>query len=159
MRLLFADLVVLRSENIDLFYLQLWEFVQCVKPQDFVEWVWVRDVAVLNWEIRRWQRFKVFFVGFGHEDIERHLKEVGTLPCEIQKLINTPSASAFVFLVDKHKFDLYRAADMLIASAENRRDRLLHQIELRREQFAERMRKASIDMIRGGPDQEAIAAE
>jgi hypothetical protein len=64
-----------------------------------------------------------------------------------------------VFLVDKHKFDLYRAADMLIASAENRRDRLLHQIELRREQFAERMRKASVDMIRGGPDQEAIAAE
>jgi hypothetical protein len=78
MRLLFADLVVLRSENIDLFYLQLWEFVQCVKPEDFVEWVWVRDVAVLNWEIRRWQQFKVFFVGFGHEEIERHLKELGT---------------------------------------------------------------------------------
>src|SRR5262245_32372704 len=37
-------------------------FARCVQPRDFIEWMWVRDLADERWEIERLRRFKHQFV-------------------------------------------------------------------------------------------------
>jgi hypothetical protein len=53
---------VLSSENAELYRAQFDEIARCIDPNDAIEWLWVRDIADLDWEIRRLRRFKIGYV-------------------------------------------------------------------------------------------------
>lgn len=38
------------------------QFASAIQPKDFVEWVWVRDILDLTWEIRRLRRLKAAYL-------------------------------------------------------------------------------------------------
>lgn len=42
--------------------------VKCVEPQDIIEWLWVKDVVDLSWEILRLRRLKIDLVEIDRED-------------------------------------------------------------------------------------------
>ena len=47
------------------------------RPKDFIEWLWVRDVADLTWEIIRWRRLKAALMNAGRQRaIEHFVRQV-----------------------------------------------------------------------------------
>ena len=50
---------VLRTENLDAYRKLCLEIAKSVGPADMIEWLWVKDICDLSWEIRRLRGFKV----------------------------------------------------------------------------------------------------
>ena len=59
---LFDDPPLLSTENSGQYRSLLDQIAKCVKPKDVIEWLWVRDIVDLSWEIRRLRRFKVLII-------------------------------------------------------------------------------------------------
>jgi hypothetical protein len=70
----------------------------------------------------------------------------------------TNAASAGALLFDKSRFDGYQTLDRLIASAELRRDKIIRELECRREQMARHLGKPSAAVIDGQFDAKKSAA-
>ena len=152
-------------------------FVKCVEPQDIIEWLWVKDVVDLSWEILRLRRLKIDLVEIDRErqnaSIEcarehadaPHFDFSGTstprTPAEIEARKNKPlldTESDSVELLFRH-IEEYERIEQLLTSAELRRDRILREIELRRDHMGRRLRAASDEILDAQVKVPRIAAE
>ena len=61
-RALFGEPPVLRSENVALYHQMMYKFSELIKPNDALEWWWVKELTDDTWEVRRLRRLKVSFV-------------------------------------------------------------------------------------------------
>jgi hypothetical protein len=59
---LFGYAPTLKTEDDEIYWNCMERFVKCVEPQDVIEWLWVKDVVDLSWEILRFRRLKIDLV-------------------------------------------------------------------------------------------------
>jgi hypothetical protein len=175
---LFDDPPVLSTENSSQYRALLNGVAQCVKPKDVIEWLWVRDIVDLSWEIRRLRRFKALFIEVARQ---RRISDFGTStdgpvvgifrvfvsgqPVQKEKVkktrkrkpkLDTESDSASLF---QDCISDYQCVDRLLAAAEVRRNEALHEIELRRDSLARRLRRATDEIIDAEFNEARFAAE
>ena len=50
---------MLRTEDLEAYRKLCLEIAKSVGPADMIEWLWVKDICDLSWEIRRLRGFKV----------------------------------------------------------------------------------------------------
>jgi hypothetical protein len=144
-------------------YNKLWlEIAKSIGPTDFIEWLWIKDILDLSWEIRRLRGFKAGLVQKCRRDrielINRGMRKGDSAAIEE---LETEAGVASMFVEDLSR---YERIDDLLASQESRRNAVLREIERRRESVASRLRKASDDIIDGeftdappvGTDQAAL---
>jgi hypothetical protein len=62
---------VLTSEDLKTYYTIMARFLECLKPRDFVEQIFVKDLTDSTWEIMRYSRHKTMVIEREHE---RHLE-------------------------------------------------------------------------------------
>jgi hypothetical protein len=154
-RPLFTDLPILTSEDPNIFFALLFECIKSVDPRDYFEWVWVRDISLLNWEIRRLHGFKWQIIEVGRIEVMLSSKPANWDPGEnatdevIDPWLKSNVVSAGVLLEDKFRFDTYQALDRMIASAELRRDKIIRELECHREHVARHPVKPSAAIIDG----------
>jgi hypothetical protein len=141
---LFGDPPLLRGEDEGLYDTLMSQFTKLVRPQDMIEWWWVKDMTDHSWEIRRLRRYKVLIVERRRhnrvDDPFAHLD--GAYAREPVPESEKDSAGLFMDVIDQ-----YKSIDKLIASAELRRDHTLREIERRRDNVARRLREASDEII------------
>jgi hypothetical protein len=175
---LFGHAPALKSENNKVYWDFMNEVVRCIKPENMIEWLWVKDVVDLSWEILRLRKLKITLIEIERENTNatiewgrehpdepdyddwtktsraRTAKEI-----EFRKnrpLLDTETDSAE--LLWKH-IDQYEHIERLLTSVELRRDRILREIELRRAEVARRLRQTTDEIIDARPEHAAIAAE
>jgi hypothetical protein len=177
--------LLLRREDPKVYNDLLGHFARCVEPKDIIEWFWVKDITDHTWEIRRLRRFKIIFVEEVRiKDDWKMFSSDSPKNAdggERKPIIPTDKrATEFSnFLQEDAYFDgktcglgelcsaiqlsevmqRYEALDRLIASAERRRDRTLREIAFRREYLAQRLRKASDEIIGQFQEVVPLAAE
>jgi hypothetical protein len=168
----FGDAPVLSTENADIYSDLLRQFTQVIKPKNMIEWMWVRDIADLSWEILRLRRIKARLIEIERqaslETIEK-AEEPSILrrpfpPTEVEarhqkrrKLeLNTEIGSARAF---RAAISDYERVDRLLASAESRRNQVLREMDRYREALAHLMRDASDQIIDAEYQETASAAE
>ena len=146
---LFGEAPLLRGEDDSIYYTMMQHFARLVQPKDMLEWWWVKDITDQTWEIRRLRRFKVLVVELQRDMAVKNTRGWETLLPRYPDIEPAPvpesekdSAEFFTYRLDQ-----YKGVDKLIASAEQRRDRTLRQIERRRESLARRLRKASDEIV------------
>jgi hypothetical protein len=113
-----------------------------IKPRDIVEWIWIRHVADLTFEIQNYRRYKTPIIGVAHV---RHAKEVqnsyafsGLSEEDRKKKLSDLQD----FIVDQaivSSLPDLDHVDRLIASAERRLNATLREIEFRRRVIAARV--------------------
>jgi hypothetical protein len=175
---LFRHAPTLKTEDDEIYWNFMARFAKCVEPQDVIEWLWVKDVVDLSWEILRLRRLKIDLVEIDREDenviIEREREHAdepytdffsGKLtprdPEDIKARKNKPllgSETDSAELLFKH-IEEYELIDKLLTSAELRRDRILREIELRRDHMGRRLRAASDKILDAQLKAPRIAAE
>jgi hypothetical protein len=143
-----------------------------------IEWLRVKDVVDLSWEILRFRKLKITLIEIEREDIDARIEYERKHPDEPdfdwmtntsrartaeeikfrknQPLHDTETDSAK--LLWKH-IDEYEHIERLLTAAELRRDRILREIELRRAEFARRLRQSNDEIIDARSEHAAIAAE
>jgi hypothetical protein len=65
---LFGNAPLLSTEDPSLYWNMLDRFATCVEPKNIIEWLWVKDVLDLSWEIVRLRRFKIVWIESERED-------------------------------------------------------------------------------------------
>ena len=170
---LFGYAPILKTEDEEIYWNCMERVVKCVVPQDIIEWLWIKDVVDLSWEILRLRRLKIDLVEIDRENqnarIEEHAGEPhfddfsGTstprTPEEIEdrkneRFVDTEDYSAELLFEHIEK---YERIEKLLTSAELGRDRILREIELRRDHMGQRLRAASNEIV--GAQVPRIAAE
>jgi hypothetical protein len=166
---------------------------KAVKPSDFIEKIWVRDIGDLTWEIMRWRRLKTsLLAGVMLTELKGILltlvrkrsastEEKESAPTlnldfapsppspeqmRVSKLVekwarNDPAAirrinkilssanitmDAVMAIAFLREFDHIERIDRSITIAEERRDRILREIDRRRSTFARSLREAVQDI-------------
>ena len=135
-REIWGDPPLLRNESAETYEMLARQISQAVGPTDVIEWVWVKDILDLSWEIRRLRRFKTILI-----ELERITKED-----KFQTYFETEPGETRLFL---NNLDHWEKIDNLLAVAEARRAVALREIERRRASLAERLRTASKALIEG----------
>ena len=135
-REIWGDPPLLRNESAETYEMLARQISQAVGPTDVIEWVWVKDILDLSWEIRRLRRFKTILI-----ELERITKED-----KFQAYFETEPGETRLFL---NNLDHWEKIDNLLAVAEARRAVALREIERRRASLAERLRTASKALIEG----------
>lgn len=160
---------VIGGENIHDYSALYERLVSAVDPTDTIEEIWIKDIADLIWELQRLRRFKAQML--------RSLEYVGV--DELLKAIATPSVRAnmvdvwrggdaadvqqirqFIHncgfsdeTITAHvlaaNIALFENLDRMIARVENRREKILREIDRRRTAFAISVRKASNEIPDG----------
>ena len=59
---LFGDPPLLSTENPTLYRNMLDRYAESVAPRNIIEWLWVKDVADLSWEIPRLRRYRALSI-------------------------------------------------------------------------------------------------
>jgi hypothetical protein len=139
---------VLASENREAYQRLALEIARSVKPNDVLEWLMVKDVVDLSWEIRRLRRFKAKLIEIrpdqlSPERISRQREGAGR-EIALGVILEDAVAEDFVVVLQD-----YAQMDSLLASAESRRAAALREVERWRDSFASRVRKASDEVIDG----------
>jgi hypothetical protein len=167
---------LLASENSVQYQQLLDALANEVAPTDVVEWLWIKDIADLTWEVIRLRRFKAIFLNnlfleelddqienaIGYEKAVPIWKRSGKLAI---KWLANPTATdvkrKLDRLLERCGLDVDRIfattsisalrslepLERVLASAELRRNNALHQIEYRRHASGRVMRQASDTMI------------
>ena len=76
---------VLRHEDIEAYQTLRLQVARAVAPADVIEWLWLRDIVDLSWEIQRLRRFKTLLIDLRVEARIRQYEEraahaAGTFP-------------------------------------------------------------------------------
>jgi hypothetical protein len=135
-REIWGDPPLLRNEDREIYEKLAGQISQAVGPIDVIEWVWVKDILDLSWEIRRLRRFKTVLI-----ELDRITKED-----KYQAYFETEPGETRLFL---NNLDHWEKSDNLLAVAEARRMVALREIERRRAGLAERLRTTSTSLIEG----------
>ena len=126
------------------------QFIKHVSAKAIIEWIWLKDVVDLTWEIWRLRRIRAAFVRRAPawaEYAQTLLEEDGE---SVSELDTEESASQRLL----GSMIVYQPVDKLLASAELRRDRILAQLEFH---VAQRLREAT-KMVEGNLDKPRLAA-
>jgi hypothetical protein len=142
---IWGDSPLLRNEDPEIYEKLAGQISQAVGPIDVIEWLWVKDVLDLSWEIRRLRRFKTMLI-----ELERATKE------ENRAYFETEPGETGLFL---RNLDHWEKIDNLLAVAEARRAVALREIERRRASVAERLRTASKAIIEGEYEEQDEAGQ
>jgi hypothetical protein len=118
------------------------ELARTVKPADIIEWLWVRDILDLTWDIIRYRRIKASWIR-DNELESPNLSIQRGYQCRMSKFEAATSAFASLSLLEQTQ-----------ASAELRRNNALNEIESRRASLGQALRQASDQVI----EAEAIPA-
>jgi hypothetical protein len=166
---LFGDPPLLSTEDPARYRDMLDRFAECIAPRNIIEWLWVKDVADLSWEILRLRRYRTLMIERRRESDARieyapeHADdpEVYDILEQIEAHRNAPtldteaeSARLLIYYLPK-----YETIDKLLMAAELRRDRILRELDFRRERIAPLLRKISDEVINASADAVPVAAE
>jgi hypothetical protein len=170
---LFGDPPLLSTENPTLYWEMLDRFAAFVEPKDICEWFWTKDIVDLSWEIARLRRYRALLIERERESKnaeidyarehanERSLMDRLKRP-QIEALRNAPrldtEADSASLLILQY-LGTYETVDKLLMSAELRRDRILRELDFRRERIAPLLRKKSDDLIDASADAVPLATE
>jgi hypothetical protein len=145
---LFGDPPLLTSEDPDVYWAMLGRFVECVEPKNVIEWLWVKDIVDLCREIARLRRYRGLWIEYRGR---RKNANIDT---------DTEIGSARLLIGEYGEdLDTYETIDKLLMSAEVRRDRILRELDFRRERIAPLLRKTSDELIDARADAVPLAAE
>jgi hypothetical protein len=174
---LFDNPPVLSTEKSDSYRSLLYEIAKCVKPKDVIEWLWVRDVVDLTWEIQRLRRLKALFIERARQNISdcaqdggRTIQPAVIVTCSawdppIEKQTKTrkrkpkPGTESDSSRGLQACINDYKCVDRLLAAAEVRRNAAFYEIETRRDSLARRLRKATDEIIDAEFNEARFAAE
>jgi hypothetical protein len=132
---------LLATEDPNQYDALLAELAREVRPSDFTEWLWVKDIADLTWDIIRYRRIKASYV-----DGRIQTELVGQLDFASQRCVDAA--------VDK-----LEVIERLLASVEYRRNNALHEIERRRDALGRALRQTSDQIIEGDAPLVPLAAK
>ena len=166
---------LLKHENKDHYLALMRRLASTTRPDDFIEWLWVRDVADLTWEIIRWRRLKVALMDSGRQRAIEHFVRQVSAPGPMvsvdaasdaailaEKWFTEPKSKKQVDqLLAKHELDAesiaaqafaqaradLETAEKLLAACEIRRNDALNAIERRRQAFGRSLQRASDDVV------------
>ena len=65
---LFGYAPILKTEDDETYWKYIGRVAKCVEPQDIIEWLWIKDVVDLSWEILRLRRLKIELVEIDREN-------------------------------------------------------------------------------------------
>jgi hypothetical protein len=172
---LFGDPPLLSTEDPNLYRDMLHRFAEFVDPKNIIEWLWVKDIVDLSWEIARLRRYRALLIEREREsknaEIDYAREHAGDrnpswlarlkLP-QIEELRNAPrldtEADSASLLILQY-LGTYETVDKLLMSAELRRDRILRELDFRRERIAPLLRKTSDELIDARADAVPVATE
>ena len=171
---LFGDPPLLSTEDPDLYWGMLDRLAESVAPRSTIEWLWIMDIGDLSWEIARLRRDRTQQIEGARENrhatIEyqrKHPDDHGLwLDPPSRELIkarrnaprlDTEADSANLLILEY--LETYETIDKLLMSAEVRRDRILRELDFRRERIAPLLRKTSDALIDVHADSLPLAAE
>jgi hypothetical protein len=170
---LFGHAPTLKTEDDEIYWNGMERFVQCVEPQDVIEWLWVKDVVDLSWEILRLRQLKIELVEIDRENQNATIEwerehaddpylgtSIPRSPAEIEARKNKPlldTEADSAKLLFRHIGE-YEQIEKLLTSAELRRDRILRELELRRDHMGRRLRAASDEILDAQVQAPRIAA-
>jgi hypothetical protein len=135
---------VLASENHEAYQRLALGIAESVKPNDVLDWLMVKDVVDLSWEIRRLRRFKAKSI----EILPNHLSSEDIDRLRLRAGGEVKLGAILEDAVVEELFDTlqqYAAIDALLASAELRRAAALREIE----RWRSHRRKGSDEVIDG----------
>ena len=174
---LLGDPPLVRGEDPEDYHRLFNQLAATIDPQDFVEWIFTKDILDLVWEIKRWRGVKSAFFetellrsgshlvkelledaagGFvydGRGEARQLVARANTGDQESQNKIsdllttNGLGQNAILSHALVYKLNDVERLEKLIASAEKRRDDLLKSIDIRRQTLAKRLKQASDKMI------------
>jgi hypothetical protein len=172
----FGEPPLLSTEDANIYWAMLDHFAEAVDPKNAIEWIWVKDIADLSWEIARLRRYRAMAI----EDVRakrnaeiEHMREHADDPeffldCELTpeainrrrnvRRLDTEADSANLLVLRDH-LATYETIDKLLASSELRRDRILRELDFRRERVAPLLRKKSDELIEASADAVPLATE
>jgi hypothetical protein len=172
---LFGDPPLLSTEDPNLYWDMFDRFAEFVDPKNIIEWLWVKDIVDLSWEIARLRRYRALLIEREREsknaEIDyaqehaggRNLSWMDRLKHpQIEALRNAPrldtEADSASLLILQY-LGTYETVDKLLMSAELRRDRILRELDFRRERIAPLLRKKSDELIDASADAVPLATE
>jgi len=171
---LFGNPPLLSTEDPNLYWDMLDRFAESIAPRNIIEWVWVKDIVDLSWEIARLRRYRAQQI----ENARCHAMEYAREHahhrdlCAMDKLrltqaqieaprnaprLDTEAGSASLLILDY--LGTYETIDKLLMAAELRRDRILRELDFGRERIAPLLRKISDEVIDASADAVPLAAE
>jgi hypothetical protein len=170
---LFGDPPLLGTEDPNLYWHMFDRFAEFVEPKNIIEWFWVKDIVDLSWEIARLRRYRALLIERERESKnaeidyarehagDRKLSFIGKLNRpQTEALRNAPrldtEADSASLLILKY-LGTYETVDKLLTSAELRRDRILRELDFRRERIAPLLRKKSDELIDASADAVPLA--
>ena len=172
---LFGDPPLLSTEDPNLYWDMFDRFAEFVDPKNIIEWLWLKDIVDLCWEIARLRRYRALLIereresknaeidyAREHAD-DRNLSLLDRLKRpQIEALRNAPrldtEADSARLLISEY-LEMYETIDKLLISAELRRDRILRELDFRRERVAPLLRQKSDELIDAPADAVPLAAE
>jgi hypothetical protein len=164
---------LLKHENKDHYFELMRRLASTTRPNDFIEWLWVRDVADLTWEIIRWRRLKAALMNAGRQRAIEHFvcisapglmdsvdasdpailaEEWFTNPAsknDVDELLakrelDADSIAAQCFAQARAELE---TAERLLAACEIRRNDALNEIGRRQQAFGRALHRASDDVV------------
>jgi len=172
---IFGDPPLLSTENRELYLTLLCMVAQELRPRNIIEWLSLKDVVDLSWEIRRLRRFKALSIEEGRRSRfeppfrPKPLSEGDLLFSSILGPPPTPPSEADIrrenrqrarrnarlqteigsTIVFEETITMYERIDRLLVSAELRRSALLHDMKFYREDLAHLLKDSSTKIIDG----------
>src|SRR5436190_15819180 len=96
--------------------------IKDVAPTDIIEWLWIKDVLDLSWEVRRLRRFKIALIELKRD---KELRKSGNMD-EDREYTESERGDLRLFLKN---LDDWEKIDQLLTMAEARRITVLREIE------------------------------
>ena len=161
-----------------------------IDPQDIIDWIWVRDITDLQWEIMRLRRFQALIINNARRPALQYLCRIalddGELPPEsVYKVAKKVTDGAMAggatgkelasdqlkaYGIDEDAVDAaafnqqvetLETLARMTAAAELRRDKVLREVEIRREVVGRRLRQIVVHSepairLAGPPDEASI---
>lgn len=167
---------IVRSEDVDAYDMLMYQYAEAVRPQDFVEWMWIRDLTDQTWEelrakrargvrLRLAQRETVELIMKAHypANIENSVEMEFEIQKDVSDILRGEEVPVAGFKLIRERFDLkgfdmfgavYQACltDMerlqrIADRANARRNMTLREIDRRRDAAARRARHVSTTVI------------
>jgi hypothetical protein len=129
---------LLATEDPNQYDALLTELAREVRPSDFIEWLWVKDIADLTWDIIRYRRIKASYIDGRFRSLHVQQKS----PLVLQHYLD--HQRCLDAAVDK-----LEVIERLLASVEYRRNNALQEIEGRRNALGRALRQTSDQIIEG----------
>jgi hypothetical protein len=164
---LFCDLPLIEGEDVAAYNDLVSRVAEAVRPRDFLEEIWVRDVVDLSWDCLRFRRLRAKFVtaamatglerllqprlGFSESSdlalqwAMRDPKSVKQADDHLKAIGQTLEAATSLTFAEN--IETIERMDRMVMNAEARRNAALREIERHRSTLGQAMRQASDEVV------------